>query len=42
MEDGSRQLESTGSGACRIRTTVAPHGTTALVTVLYGAACPFE
>lgn len=42
MEDGSRQLESQGSAAgCRVRTTIAPHGTTTLVTVLYGAACPF-
>lgn len=42
MEDGSRQLESQGSPAgCRVRTTIAPHGATTLVTVLYGAACPF-
>jgi hypothetical protein len=43
MEDGSVILESQGEPtACRIRTTIAPLGGTTVVSVLYGAACPFE
>ena len=43
LEDGSMVLESVGpnSAACRAQTTIAPAGGTTLVTVLYGAECPF-
>lgn len=41
LEDGSRVLESSGEGACRVQTSVAPLGGTMIMTILYGAACPF-
>lgn len=46
-EDGSWTvevlgLEVFGRGTCRIRVTIAPLGTTAIATILYGADCPFE
>lgn len=41
FEDGGYVLDSVGDGECRIRTTVTPMGTLILVTVRYGAACPF-
>lgn len=41
-EDGSIEIESAGAGRCRIRTTVTPLGGTTIVTILYGADCPFE
>ncbi|MEO7663599.1 MAG: hypothetical protein ABIV26_00610 [Candidatus Limnocylindrales bacterium] len=40
-EDGSIEIQSTGDGSCQVRTTIAPLGGTTIVTILYGAGCPF-
>ncbi len=41
-EDGSRELLSTGTpAACQIQTTATPLGSRTIVTILFGAACPF-
>jgi len=43
LEDGSFVLDSTGSWeGCRVQTTVTPQSGTTLMTILYGAGCPFE
>jgi hypothetical protein len=43
LEDGSFVLDSTGtSSGCLVQTTLTPLSGTTLMTVLYGAACPFE
>lgn len=42
FEDGSYVLDSTGSGGCRIRSTIRPMGDLTILLVRYGAACPFE
>ena len=42
LEDGSFVLDSVGEEDCRIETTVAPAGGLTIITVRYGAACPFE
>jgi hypothetical protein len=42
LEDGSFVIDSVGDAGCRIETTVAPAGGLALITVRYGADCPFE
>jgi hypothetical protein len=43
LEDGSFVLDSTGpTAACRVQTTLAPQSGTTLMTILFGAACPFE
>lgn len=42
LEDGSQVLESIGEGGCRIQASVAPLGGTTILTVRYGAACPFS
>jgi hypothetical protein len=43
LEDGSFVLDSTGAPAgCRVQTTLAPQAGSTLMTVLFGAACPFE
>ncbi len=44
LEGGQFVLVSVGpdSTECRVQTTVAPAGDASIVTVLYGAACPFE
>jgi hypothetical protein len=40
-DDGSMEIESVGlTTQCRVRTTVAPLGTSTIVTILYGAVCP--
>lgn len=39
-EDGGYVIDSAGEGDCRIQTTIAPLGSTTLVSVLYGADCP--
>jgi hypothetical protein len=41
-EDGSMEIESVGptTTQCRVRTTVAPLGSSTIVTILYGAVCP--
>jgi hypothetical protein len=44
-EDGSFVLEATAGDACRARVTIAPLGQSSgltLVTVLFGAGCPFR
>ena len=42
LEDGSFVLDSVGDEDCRIETTVAPAGGLTIITVRYGADCPFE
>ena len=42
LEDGSFVLDSVGEGECRIESVVTPAGDLTLLTVRYGAACPFE
>jgi hypothetical protein len=42
LEDGSFVIDSVGDGDCRIETTVKPAGGLMLITVRYGADCPFE
>jgi hypothetical protein len=43
LEDGSFVLDSTGPWeGCRVQTTVTPQSGTTLMTILYGADCPFE
>jgi hypothetical protein len=43
LEDGSFVLDSTGTSAgCKVQTTLAPQAKSTLMTVLFGAACPFE
>ncbi len=40
-EDGSRELESIADAGCQIRTTVTPLDGTTIVTILFGAFCPY-
>ncbi len=43
FEDGSYEIEATAPPAgCATRITIAPLGAVTLVTILYGAACPFD
>ena len=42
LEDGSFVLDSVGDEGCRVQTSVAPAGALTIVTVRYGADCPFE
>lgn len=42
LEDGSVVIESAGEGGCWVRSSVGPLGGTTIVTVWYGAACPFR
>jgi hypothetical protein len=43
LEDGSFVLDSTGASAgCRVQTTLAPQAGATLMTILFGAGCPFE
>jgi hypothetical protein len=42
-EDGSRTIDAVGAEpGCQVQITVAPRGDRTLVTILYGAACPFR
>ena len=41
MEDGSYQVNATAAAGCAAQVTVAPLGTDTVITILYGAACPF-
>jgi hypothetical protein len=42
LEDGSLVVDSVGPDpACRVQTRVRPLGGTTMITVLYGAACPW-
>ena len=43
FEDGSFQVEATAQPAgCAVRITIAPLGGATLITILYGASCPFS
>jgi hypothetical protein len=43
LEDGSFVLDSTGTwSGCKAQTTLTPLSGTTLMTVMYGADCPFE
>jgi hypothetical protein len=43
LEDGSVVIDSVGSKpACRVQTTIARRGAVTMMTVLYGASCPFD
>ena len=43
LEDGSFVLDSTGASAgCKVQTTLAPQAKSTLMTILFGAVCPFE
>jgi hypothetical protein len=42
LEDGSFVIDSVGDANCRIETTVKPAGELTLITVRYGADCPFD
>jgi hypothetical protein len=43
LEDGSVVIDSTGpSPGCRVQTTIVRHGGVTMMTVLYGASCPFD
>ena len=43
LEDGSRTIDATGQAAgCKAQVQVAPQGSQTMLTVLYGAACPFS
>ncbi len=43
MEDGSRQLTSVVfQSECQVQTTATPLGASTIITILYGAACPFR
>jgi hypothetical protein len=43
LEDGTFVLDSTGTSAgCRVQTTLAPQSGATLMTILFGAGCPFE
>ena len=41
LEDGSSTLDSVGPNACAAKTTIARTGGVTLLTILYGAKCPF-
>ena len=42
LEDGGFVIDSVGDAGCRIETTVTPAGELTVITVRYGADCPFE
>jgi hypothetical protein len=43
LEDGSIVLDSTGAAAgCQVQTKLTPLSGTTLMTVMFGASCPFE
>ena len=43
FEDGSLVINSVGpDAACRVQTQVRPLGGTTMITVLFGAACPWD
>jgi hypothetical protein len=41
LEDGSMTLDSVGANGCAAKTTIARMGGLTILTVLYGASCPF-
>jgi hypothetical protein len=42
LEDGSFVIDSVGDASCRIETMVKPAGGLTLISVRYGADCPFD
>jgi hypothetical protein len=42
LEDGSFVLDSVGDAGCRLETKIVPAGDLAIITVRFGADCPFE
>jgi hypothetical protein len=42
LENGSFTISATGSAGCAAQVSVEPLGSSITVTVLYGAACPFD
>ena len=42
LEDGSFVLDSVGDANCKVETTLAPAGDLTIITVRYGADCPFD
>jgi hypothetical protein len=42
VEDGSFTVWSSNGYGCETRVTILPRGDESLITVLYGALCPFE
>ena len=42
LEDGSMMLDSVGPSGCAAKTTIGRTGTVTVMTVLYGANCPFS
>jgi hypothetical protein len=42
LEDGSVVLEATAAGGCKTEVRLAPMSGTVLMSVLYGASCPFS
>jgi hypothetical protein len=43
LEDGSIVIDSTGpTPGCRVQTTIVRQGGVTMMTVLYGASCPFD
>jgi hypothetical protein len=42
LEDGGFVIDSVGDAGCRIETTMTPAGELTVITVRYGADCPFE
>jgi hypothetical protein len=42
LEDGGFVIDSVGDAGCRVETTVTPAGGLTLITVRFGADCPFE
>ena len=42
FEDGSYVLDAGGAGDCNVQVRLTPLSGTTLMTVLYGADCPFE
>ena len=42
LEDGSVVLEATGAGGCKTEVRFAPLSGTVIMSVLYGASCPFS
>ena len=42
LEDGSMALDSAGTGDCHANTRIAKVGGVTMMTILYGASCPFQ
>ena len=42
LEDGSMTLDSVGPNGCAAQTTIARTGGVTVLTILYGARCPFS